>query len=201
MAQTEKERVTEVVVDFSKNILNEGSNDNMCFTAIYALSEHFKNNGIEYSLGRGFVNDKCPHYWLEYEDVIIDLTPNQIQFNNSEVFEVPLIRVKQPSDGLLPTVEINSLISPWAARLIGEETDDNISKPPLELIPDYLSILIKAAIVFINDNKSNEDYFVIVFKACNHYSIEKVISIFGGLPDWEKFYSRFQKWENSNNQK
>ena len=205
MEQIEKEKILKIVQDFYSKTMEIEPNDGMCFISAYALSEHLKNKDIEYSFVCGFVNN-CSHYWLEYKNNInIDLTPNQNQFKRTMPFEVPYIGELDASYVPMRNNIVNiidNFSESFLKSIYNQPYNGNV--PPKKLIPDYLNILTKGAIVLIKDNKnhiSNRLYFNILFKAYYGYLSEDNISYFEKIPDWNIFETMYMAWFDKNTDK
>ena len=206
----EKEKLKAIVNDFYNQTLEKSSNDFMCFAANYPLSLHLKNNKIETKLANGYVNGKG-HYWLKYDDIIIDLTPNQEQFNHP----IPL---EEPYVSILPSSFINEAVQDfdfaftiWHEPLLnfiyGIQSNEYVPLDENQLLflkrmsPVYLKHSVKAAIVLLNDaSQNNTAYFEFIYTGCYGYSIEKIISLFDNkLPDgWGIFEEGFNLWKINN---
>lgn len=206
---TERERVKKIIDNFYKKTLANEIEDNMCFTACYALSEHLKNNHIEHYFVLGSVNNKTSlHYWLglNNDTYIIDPTPNQEQFGHKKPMLSPYFdelpkdsyeigRIIKPDND-----EFNRIVEEWRKFWLGDYTANH--QPKEDDIPKYLRFFIKAEILLNNDlinSASNKEYFDIVYIAYRNYSIETTKPLFEKLPEgWEEFYLRFCEWQKEN---
>ena len=203
---SEREKLKTIVQNFYNKTLEKDGNDYMCFAANYPLSEHLRNNKIETKLANGYVNGKV-HYWLKYEDVIIDLTPNQEQFNHTIPLDEPYIFTKHSSFDSEDEQDFEPVFKLWNEPLLdfiyGVQSNEYI--PPdtkqieflTRMMPTYLKYSVKAAIVLLNDIEQNNDgYLDFIYTACYGYTIEKIETLFDNLPDdWDKFIEAFKQWK------
>jgi hypothetical protein len=209
-------KVRALVENFKLKTLDDTPNDNMCFTVCYTLSEHLKNHKVEHSLVKGFVNEIHHHYWIGFNNLIIDLTPNQTQFKHTNTIASPYIDQLPSTYKAVQIVRINNevelsdLINSWSEPLLnyifGKENTDptNIVSTQflMMMTPVYLMFLVKAAIVLLNDSnpqESNTEFLDILNTACYGYSLENVKLLFDKPPDgWGGFENQFINWITKN---
>ena len=81
-------KLTEIVTEFTKGILGNGSNRSKCFMVCSPLSSYLSFLGYENDIVEGEIEEGdavYEHYWLKYDDVIIDPTASQFKTPDGSV--------------------------------------------------------------------------------------------------------------------
>ena len=191
MNQFSKEQLLEIhklVTDFTKSVLGEYSQDNMCFTVRYPLSLYLENLGYENQIVCGNYQNEIspkngtPHFWLQLNDVsktVID--PTIGQFENSQ-FRV-LVEEK-PKELVAITFRFEEwfcgVYQRWKDKLLGEENPlyytEQSNRDSLDLVM-LLIINLNAATILYSQTKCcceihsdvYEKYFECIFQIIRNY--------------------------------
>lgn len=199
MSQYSKEQLLEIhklTTDFSKSVLGEYSQDNMCFTVSYPLSLYLENFGYENQIVCGNYQNEIslkngtPHFWLQLNDAsktVIDPTFGQFENN---LFRV-LVGEKPKEFEEIPfkfDEWFCGVYQRWKDKLLDNENPlyypEQFNNKSLDLVM-LLNINLNAATILYSQSKGyNKDYSVVYNKYFD--CIFQIIRDYYGKKEWSQ---------------
>jgi hypothetical protein len=182
------DKINNLATDFTKCILREYPQNNMCFTVSYPLSLYLENLGYENQIVCGSYKNELspkngtPHFWLQlYDDLNTIIDPTFSQFDNSQ-FRV--IVEEKPKELVAIPFRFEEwffeVYQRWKDKLLGVENPfyypEQSNRDSLDLVM-LLTINLNAATILYSRTKEYnkvhsdvyEKYFDCIFIVIREY--------------------------------
>jgi len=199
MSQYSKEQLLEIhklATDFTKCILIEYPQDNMCFTVSYPLSLYLENLGYENQIVCGSYQNEnslkngTPHFWLQLKDklkTIVDPTIGQFESTHFQVHVG-----EKPKEYEEIPFEFDEwfcgVYQRWKDKLLGDENPlyypEQFNNNSLDIVM-LLNINLNAATILYSQSKGyNKAHSVVYDKYFD--CIFQIIRNYYGKKEWSQ---------------